>query len=105
MEVRNEYNVGGASKDVQYHKFLSIIQTCNTYRKKATVLDEFVLFLAFYEDKKELQRWTAELEKCYKLKETEPVLQTYEEKAQLGLEPKERYELRGNFIAYLFELV
>jgi uncharacterized protein YdiU (UPF0061 family) len=92
--VRNGYN-GTANKDEQYQKFLTILQKCENNRKKSTVLDEFVLFLAFYGDKNGLQRWSKELETANRLKESEPSLAIYEEKEQPRLTSSERYSLRG----------
>lgn len=74
---------------------MTIIQQCDTARKKATILDEFILFLAFYDNQKELERWSDELVKYYKLKDREPALTTYEDKGIPDLEPQERYDLRG----------
>lgn len=92
--MRHGYNVI-VDKDAQYHKFLSLIQNCDTYSKKTTVLEEFVLFLAFYDDQKELQRWIAELEKAAKLRETEPTNETDKERVESALKSSERYKLRG----------
>lgn len=102
LDVRNGYN-DTANKDVQYQRFLAILQTCDTNRKKSAVLDEFVLFLAYYGYKNELQRWSQELETSNRLRETEPSLASYEEEALPKLTSSDRYSLRGmKQLCYMF---
>lgn len=97
LNVRHGYN-GTINKDEQHQRFLSILQKCDTVRKKILVLDEFVMFLAFYGDAKELRRWSEELETATRVRDSSESLEGEEKderRARLG--PNEVFQLRGMF--------